>query len=173
MYKNEIANALRENKALHIKNALDIDIPWDDFINNVNSAVKESSDQPDKPEVKMGKVGNVRFYDRTTMVIDYANKYPYKDMHKITNLINNSGLNIITMMSIISFTDSELTTGRHFDPYSVVYVQCIGSVKWSVWDNDVQNDYVLNPGDIIFVPFEKMHEIRSLSPRTAFSFIVQ
>jgi len=173
MYKKLFDDGLQSNKAVHIKNAIDISIAWDHFIDNVNVSVKEISDQPDKPEVKMGKIGNVRFYDRTTMVIDYASKYPYPQMDQITKMINDSGLDIITMMSIISFTDSESTTGRHFDPYSVVYVQCIGSVRWSIWDDDIQNDYVLNAGDIIFVPSKKMHEIKSLSPRTAFSFIVQ
>ena len=164
----------RQNKLpLFVSNAFDVNIPWQDFIDNINTSYAEESDQPEKSGIKFGKMGNVRFYDRLTMVIDYASKFPYTGLDKITNQISSYGLNIIATMSLISLTNHEETTSKHSDQYDVFYLQCIGSVRWSVWDNDVENTFVLNPGDFIFVPSHLTHEVKSLSPRSALSFMVK
>lgn len=171
--KDQITNSTLNKKPLHIKNAFSLDIPWNDFIENINMSVKELSDQPEKTEVKYGRVGDVRFYDRMTMVIDYAYKYRYTGIDEIVQQIQSYGLEIITFMSLISLTDSESTTSKHLDPYSVLYIQCIGSAQWSIWNNDVADQFVLNKGDFIFVPSYLTHEVKSLSPRAALSFMVK
>ena len=171
--KDEISLSVINKKPLHIQNAFNINIPWNEFIENINMSVKEVSDQPEKLEVKYGRVGDVRFYDRLTMVIDYAYKYKYSDIDKIMQQIQSYGLDIITFMSLISLTDSEATTSKHLDPYSVLYIQCIGSAQWSVWDNEIENKFILNKGDFIFVPPYLNHEVKSLTPRAALSFMVK
>jgi hypothetical protein len=158
---------------LHVSGAFDVQIPWQEFIDNINSSYKEESDQPEKSDIKFGRVGNVRFYDRMTMVIDYAGTFPYTGLNKIKDQISSYGLSIIATMSLISLTNSEETTSKHCDPYDVFYLQCIGSVQWSVWNNETRQDFVLNPGDFIFVPAYLDHEVTSLSPRTALSFMVK
>lgn len=171
--KNEINLSVLNKKPLYVKDAFNLNISWDEFIANINMSYKEISDQPEKLDVKYGRVGDVRFYDRLTMVIDYAYKYKYTGIDKIMQQIQSYGLDIVTFMSLISLTDSEETTSKHLDPYSVLYIQCIGSVQWSVWDNDIENTFVLNKGDFIFVPSYLTHEVKSLSPRASLSFMVK
>lgn len=168
----DLKQAIAQAQPLHARGAFPIVSKWDDFIHNVNQAFAEVSDQPEKPEVKFGRVGNVRFYDRLTMVIDYAFKYGYKEYWAVKDFVEKQGHRVITMMSILSLTAHEGTTSKHMDPYKVIYLQCIGSAQWSVWVNGVENKYVLNPGDFIFVPDGLQHEVRSLSPRTALSFMI-
>ena len=171
--KEKIEFARQNKLPLFISNAFDVNIPWQDFIDNINTSYAEDSDQQEKVGIKFGKIGNIRFYDRLTMVIDYAGRFPYTGLDNITNQISSYGLDIVATMSLISLTNHEETTSKHSDPYDVFYLQCIGSAQWSVWDNDTENTFILNPGDFIFVPLDLTHEVKSLSPRSALSFMVR
>ena len=49
----------------------------------------------------------------------------------------------------VSLTDKEPTTGKHSDPIDVIYCQFIGSVTWTIFNENDSKIFILNPGDII------------------------
>jgi quercetin dioxygenase-like cupin family protein len=73
----------------------------------------------------------------------------------------------------LSLTDSEPTTGKHSDPVTVMYWNCIGSVEWNVFTENKNYSFVLQPGDVILVPANMLHEVKSLGPRAAISFMFE
>ena len=73
----------------------------------------------------------------------------------------------------LSLTDSEPTTGKHSDPVTVIYWNCIGSVEWTVFSESRDYSFVLEPGDVILVPANMLHEVKSLGPRAAISFMFE
>ena len=73
----------------------------------------------------------------------------------------------------VSFTTKEPTTGKHNDPIDVIYSQFIGSAIWTIYNEEGSESFQLNPGDIIYVPKSVMHEVTSISPRAALSFMFE
>ena len=55
----------------------------------------------------------------------------------------------------------------------VIYAQFVGSVTWTIYDEDGSESHTLNPGDIIYVPKSVLHEVTSLTPRAAISFMFE
>ena len=58
------------------------------------------------------------------------------------------------------------TFGPHRDTMDVWFWQCQGKTKWVI---ENKKEYILNPGDLIFVPKNIQHEVVPLSPRAGIS----
>ena len=142
---------------------------WDSFINHINKSIAAPSDQP----ISDIRVNGVRFWDKLTVTSDYATEEVFPGIANISNVLNVHRSRFKTVMSIVSLTTVEKTTGRHFDQDDVVYLQCIGSVVWTVWYNGSHTEFTLNPGDAIYVPAFLEHHVQSLTPRAALSFIYE
>lgn len=50
----------------------------------------------------------------------------------------------------------------HHDPHDIFYWQILGTSFWKI-DNDIT--YTLNPGDLLYLPFENSHEVWCDGPR--------
>ena len=57
------------------------------------------------------------------------------------------------------------TFGAHKDNLDVWFWQCQGKTKWKV----KRKEYILKPGDLIFVPKGIVHNVTSLTPRAGIS----
>lgn len=57
----------------------------------------------------------------------------------------------------------------HFDPVDGFFIQFEGSTLWKIYDNENNEEYVLNSGDLIFIPKNLKHSVESLCPRNAIS----
>ena len=156
-----------------IKNLIKIQSTWQNFINLINESILNKKDFEEVENKNYSRTGLVRFYDKLTMVIDDVeqSKCLLLDSNKIKNYLIENEMKPDYEIAIVSFTNSEKTTGRHFDNYDVFYVQFIGSVIWKIWE-EKENIYILHPGDCIFVPKKTYHEIKSLTPRASVSFIL-
>jgi mannose-6-phosphate isomerase-like protein (cupin superfamily) len=165
---------------MHFKNTtilnklIKIESKWEDFINLINESI--SFNVKNKKKYKnFSRIGLIRFYDKLTMVVDNVEKSRHLqiDSKKIKNYLFENKMESNYEIAIISFTNTENTTGKHFDNDDVFYVQFIGSVLWKVWEKEKENIYYLNPGDCIFVPKKTYHEVKSITPRAAVSFILK
>jgi uncharacterized RmlC-like cupin family protein len=152
-----------------LSKVVDVPFNWSDFITHINVGIKSPTDQPNSDI----RVNGVRFWDRLTVTTDYATEDIFAGLSGISKSLNMTGSAFKTVMSVVSLTTAEKTTGRHFDNDDVVYLQCIGSVMWTVWYGNTSLDFTLNPGDAIYVPALLEHHVQSLSPRAALSFIYE
>jgi hypothetical protein len=165
-----------------IKNFVNPNYYWENFIKSINDGYSLNGEQNQKYDYKE-VVGKINFWQKLTVSIDWVNESNFPGIEDTSELllkmindkVESNNLKCIGRFGIVSFTDKEPTTGRHNDPMHVVYCQFIGSVEWIIFKNESQKEerFILNPGDIIYIPKEVEHEVRSLSPRAAISFMFE
>lgn len=154
------------------------DYSWSNFINSINDGY-DSNSLGNRVETSKEIVGKVNFWKKLTMTLDNINSKNFpgiedkiKKLNEFCNSINLSS-KCIGYFGAVSFTDKETTTGKHSDPIDVIYCQFVGSVEWTVFDEEKSENFILNPGDIIYVPKSIIHEVTSLTPRAAISFMFE
>ena len=161
-----------------LNNFFDQDYSWINFINSINDAY--DLDDP-KNGILFGKevIGKINFFQKLTLTLENINETNFPGIEdKVVKLaqlheqLSKSGKSI-GYFGAVSFTTKEPTTSKHNDPMDVIYAQFIGSVTWTISDEDGSEVHVLNPGDIIYVPKSVLHEVTSLTPRAAISFMFE
>lgn len=62
---------------------------------------------------------------------------------------------------------SEFQPMIHTDPVSNFYLQCEGQTIWRAFYKDRTDSYIVNPGDMIYVPTGVNHSVESMTIRAA------
>lgn len=155
------------------------DYLWNNFINSINDAY-DFNGPNNKAESYKEVIGQINFWHKLTMTLDNINEQNFpgitNKVDKLTDLhlmLKGIPSKCSGYFGAVSLTTKEPTTGKHSDPIDVIYCQFIGSVVWSVYITGEKKDFILNPGDIIYVPKSMEHEVLSLSPRAAISFMFE
>jgi ribosomal protein L16 Arg81 hydroxylase len=104
------------------------------------------------------------------LAVNSAERYDYPGLNEIKEYFKSVNVEFLKSLVIVHFSTLQKTTGRHYDDKSVIYIQLINSVVWNVWENDVKKEFVLEPGDIMFMPKMIEHEVIPLMPRVAITF---
>ncbi len=165
-------------KVVFAKDYFSKDYSWNNFIDCINDAY-DLNGENNKVEPHKEVVGKINFWQKLTMTLDNIDEKNFigidDKVNKLTLLHKSvsSGGRCTGYFGAVSFTDKEPTTGKHSDPVDVIYCQFIGSVTWTISYEDRTEVFNLNPGDIIYVPKFTMHEVTSLSPRAAISFMFE
>lgn len=161
-------------KAMKFENVFAEHYDWSNFINHLNDSIKMDNPNAVTTDVKK-TVGFVNFWQRLTITIDHSTDSHFPRLSEKIDFIKNYYKNhFFDAFSIISFTDSEPTTGRHTDDVDVFNWQCIGSTTWVItYEDNTTESFTLNPGDIIYVPAGVLHEVTSLNPRACLSFMFE
>jgi mannose-6-phosphate isomerase-like protein (cupin superfamily) len=168
--RKDILNA-KNNKDIFIFKSFFADVPkWDSFLNHLNYSIKIKDENIGNQGARE-TVGGVNFWSKLTLTVEKPNSEYFPQLADIENAICEMHNGLSGKFTIISFTDAEPTTGLHNDPVDVFYVQCIGKVIWNIYIDDRHYEYELGEGDVIFVPSGINHEIKSLGPRAAISFM--
>lgn len=171
--KEQIDLALKNKEAVKFENVFDNDFTWENFIDFINFAIKQDNPNASSTEVKT-TIGYVNFWHRLTMTLDglLDSYFPNLELRNsfLSSFIDSRPAG---KFGVVSFTDSEPTTGKHSDPVNVMYWGCLGNVEWSVYPESGTQTFIISPGDVIFVPAELMHEVKSLEPRAAISFMFE
>jgi hypothetical protein len=69
-------------------------------------------------------------------------------------------------------TDKDSYGAKHHDYSNVVFWQLNGISRWKIYHengSDVQLDEILNPGDIVYCPATRYHEVIAITPRCGVS----
>ena len=89
----------------------------------------------------------------------------------ILNEIKNNNPNYsYSAHAYVSLSKESKTFGKHKDESDVWYWQCIGSTQWKIFEFNENISYILEPGDIIYIPRGIFHDVIPLSPRVGISF---
>ena len=161
-----------------LTNFFEQDYSWNNFINSINDAY-DLNDPNNRIEPPKEVVGKINFWQKLTMTLENINETNFPGIQdkvdKLTQLHDTIAkpTKCTGYFGAVSLTDKEPTTGNHSDPIDVIYCQFVGSVTWTISDETGSESHVLNPGDIIYVPKSVMHEVTSLSPRAAISFMFE
>jgi ribosomal protein L16 Arg81 hydroxylase len=167
----ELMLAIKNKSPIHIKKQLSVLPDWSDIINSVDYAMKEDSIQ--ESPINCDQVGNVRFFDRLLLAINHAERYDYPGLKEIYEYFKSLNVELLKALVIVHFSSLQKTTGRHYDEKSVMYIQLINSVVWNVWENGLKKEFILEPGDIMFMPKMIEHEVVPIMPRVGITFGVK
>jgi ribosomal protein L16 Arg81 hydroxylase len=167
----EIIKECRDRNSAYVFRNIFTDLPsWEDFFNHISDAL-ETKDYAGGNHGSKEVVGKVNFWSRLTMTLEQPTTKYYKNLDLYANTLQElQDYKLNGYFCAVSITNNEPTTGSHSDPIDVIYLQCIGNVKWNIY-KDTTEEYILGPGDAIYVPAEVMHEVFSLTPRAAISFM--
>ena len=132
-----------------LKNWNDNVVNWNEALINYNQSVLLGN-LPSQGGTK-GKDG---FY-----VSHDANK-----IGKVKKVLRDNNLNYAHLY--FNIVTQAKTFGKHKDTIDVWFWQCQGVTKWIIEDKE---EYILNAGDLIYIPKGFHHEVVPLSPRLGIS----
>lgn len=169
----EITDLILENK----KNGTSVlikdfykDVPsWDEFIDYIQDSTDQQSSFPNPlPKYDLDLGGKV-----IGGVLIKQNFYFYIPVHKSIGKSDN-----IKREFCITFPDFSLINlyvnlsnkidniPEHKDNRDNFYWQCQGSVEW----NANGNTFMVEPGDLVYIPANTYHAVNFFGPRTAVGF---
>jgi ribosomal protein L16 Arg81 hydroxylase len=169
---------LGKQGVLFVKNFFNRDYFWNNFINSIDDAYDINS-LVNRVEPTKEVIGKINFFQKLTMTLDNINEKNFPGLQEKINILTDLHRTIkpetkcLGYFGAVSLTTKEPTTGKHNDPIDVIYSQFIGSANWTIYDEEGSETFQLNPGDIIYVPKSVMHEVTSISPRAALSFMFE
>jgi hypothetical protein len=154
------------------------DYSWINFINCISDAY-DLNDTGNRIEAHKEVLGKINFWQKLTMTLDNINEKNFPGIQqKVESLLKlhssiKSSSRCVGYFGAVSLTTKEPTTGKHSDPMDVIYCQFVGSVVWEIFEENSSEKFILNPGDVIYIPKTVQHEVVSLSPRAALSFMFE
>lgn len=127
---------------------------WDDVIDDLDYNV-----QHNKPVKFLDRFGFVTHFGerikKVSNVVDHIHSLRPKEVKPSAHLY-------------ISMLTTSGTFGRHNDTSDVFYIQGLGSSRFDVEEGTDQS-YVLEPGDLLYIPASIYHTPQPLSPRVGIS----
>lgn len=129
-----------------VKNWNNNTVNWDELIENWDFTVKTGGEI--KATLPGFFVGHKAHFIKKVQDCIVENNF-YNDAHAYFNLTPTSG-----------------AFKKHRDANNVYYWQCIGKTKWIV---DGYGTFILEPGDLIYIPSGVFHEVIPLTPRLGIS----
>jgi quercetin dioxygenase-like cupin family protein len=142
---------------------------WSNFINHLDFAMHQ--DDAAVRDNLHKTVGQAHFWSPYTIMLDNAHLH-HKGLKDVLTILGSFlDSEFKTAFGMISFTTMEPTVGRHEDSYEVFYLQCEGAVDWHVQVGMEEQVFRLENGDIIFVPANTTHEVKSITPRAGISIM--
>jgi hypothetical protein len=151
---------------------------WSQFINFIDKCYKKAD--PVEPEfakkafMEGGRVrrGMLQIWGYMTIFAEGPTPEDFPEMHfMLDKSVKEYGANSRSAFALTNLSSAENITNRHDDLTHNLYFQCIGSVTWRIYKDKTAeadwDEYVLNPGDAIWVPSGRSHQVFAHVPRTA------
>jgi len=136
---------MKTSKSVYfIKNWNDNVVNWNEALINYNQSVL---------------LGNLTKGENGFYVSHEADK-----ISKVKKVLEDNNLNYAHLY--FNIVTQAKTFGKHKDTMDVWFWQCQGVTKWIIEDKE---EFILNTGDLIYIPTGFHHEVVPLSPRLGIS----
>lgn len=171
-----ISDYKQSKKVLYMKSFISKNMlpSWDNFLNHMDNRIKIPNKGTNSFVYEVGGevINKVNFWDRVSMSFNDATEDFYPYITEIRNAFELLHPNKEIASGVYITLTSKESDYEHFDEVDVFQLQCIGKSLWKIKDsNGSISEYILSPGDVIFVPSMIIHEVVPLSPRAAISFM--
>jgi ribosomal protein L16 Arg81 hydroxylase len=160
---SDLRSAVSNGTPFFIKEAIEeINVTWDDIVSNVNLC----NDVNDPIKYLKGtfithKVLNKKL-DQIARPIRAELREVYPGSHGYTSHVYSS------------MTINAETFGRHKDTADVFFLGIKGTTQFEIWDrNNNVSSYIIEVGDVVFVPRGLYHNTTALTPRSGISFGIE
>jgi hypothetical protein len=171
--KQDIKESYDKLLPIHAKQQIKILPEWSDFINNMNNSIQKETLVLNTDTPKYKTIGHLRVFDTLAFSIDHPPEYPYPGIESMIDYLDKLDLKPFTAITFINLAGGQNTTSKHSDNCSILYVQAINSARWIVYMDGEEKEFILEPGDVMFIPQGLMHEVFAFMPRAAISFAVR
>jgi mannose-6-phosphate isomerase-like protein (cupin superfamily) len=176
---NILAEAIKSRRpTVFLKYYSNFPDKWEYFINFIDFAAgmpepskKESEEEEYTQEIF--RKGMVAFWGHMTIMANKPTLGIFPGLKEIkSDLESVFKKDMAGDLAIINLSKIEKKLKRHTDERDHIYIQCVGSVTWRIYEDGSEEhvDHILGPGDMIFVPLETPHEVFSNSPRCSIIF---
>jgi len=106
---------------------------------------------------------------------DLSNFLEAQDLRNSTRTIYGDEIDsvgITLLLSEYSKDDINTATGitKHYDQQDTIHWGCVGSSIWHLYKDEpdeIEFEYIVEPGDIMFIKKHIVHDVKSLSVRAA------
>lgn len=106
---------------------------------------------------------------------DLSNLLSIMDLREKTRIIYDDEIDSVGITLLISeHSKDEITTPtgitKHYDQQDTIHWACVGSSLWHLYKDEpdeIEFEYIVEPGDIMFIKKHIVHDVQSLSPRAA------
>jgi len=167
----------RDLKEMVVLRNFNTNVPsWQEFIDYINMASrqKDPSHSLTDYEIKKDSVwaGSMKIMQKFYFyIMRQGNMWPDAPDLGISRLIEeefSKALGVVFGFShvYVTLSDNIDSVPQHEDPADNFYWQCIGSTEWEFNDKK----YIVNPGDMVYVPAKSLHGVNFLGPRAAIGF---
>lgn len=162
-------------KAYLFKNLVPIVPGWDKFIAHLDDAVHNFPPSPSQEPLEQRIINGVIQRRLFYLMVDGPTQKYFPESQAVHDIINEAIDGEISPVSaFINFIGREKPGGAHIDNRETIYWQCIGQAVWHIYENYDDKyplaEYVLEPGDVIYVAEGVIHQIRADQPRAALGF---
>lgn len=146
------------------------DVPsWEEFIQYIEKASCELSEFPDtltEYDLNLGGkvVGNILIKQGLYLYIK-ANS-DLGNSKKILEDARMLRVNLVLANAYVNLSSNIDSIPPHMDSADNFYWQCQGSVEWEANGNS----YLVEPGDLVYIPAKTLHAVKFSVPRAAMGF---
>jgi hypothetical protein len=84
--------------------------------------------------------------------------------------IDSVGITLLVSEYAKEDTDGATGITKHYDQQDTIHWACVGSSLWHIYKDEpdeIEFEYIVEPGDIMFAKKHIVHDVQSLSPRAA------
>lgn len=174
--KAKVEEAKHSNSAYVFKNMFPVTPTWDKFIHHLNDAIHtfppSQANEPLKERIINGVIQRKLFY----LMVDGPHPEYFSETLPIYDLFNEvfEG-ELSTTSAFINFVGKEESGGIHSDgDRDTLYWQCIGDAYWHIHKDLAGSqppmEYILSPGDVIYLGPNVIHSVRADMPRAGIGF---
>tara|TARA_B100001057_G_C22646861_1_gene870439 strand:+ start:407 stop:826 length:420 start_codon:yes stop_codon:yes gene_type:complete len=130
------------------KNFFNLDLDWQTYIDNLNDSANRGE------EIKFSQVG---FYVTHSAL-------RIKELQPLFDKIKPIHAHLY-----LSLSNLDETFEPHEDFMDVWFWQAIGKTHWKTYETEQGSEFLLEPGDLIYIPRGIKHKVKSLTPRVGIS----
>ncbi len=148
---------------------------WDQFIAHLDDAIHNFPPSPSQEPLEQRIINGVIQRRLFYLMVDGPSQDYFPESQAVHDIFNEAlGDEISPVSAFINFIGRERSGGAHVDNRETIYWQCIGEAVWNIYetleDKYPLAQYILQPGDVLFVAEGVLHEVRADRPRAAIGF---
>lgn len=190
--KSICSKAKTDLEIFHFKNLLDLNLNWDEYIrilnNRFNSSEKDGFVQVQRSDDRIVKNLNGNFtgivvYNKMDPMISRAteNVSDIRSVQNIEKFLKDLSIPDYITKCLSNLVGPENNYYIHKDDNDVFSFQALGKVEYRIYGTkfplteipvnvtDLPYDsYILEPGDVVFIPKGVFHQVVVLEPRVTF-----
>jgi hypothetical protein len=138
-----------------------------DYVEFSRTAGNYRSDLPGFYILHCGIDHDISHFNGVSEYLDIMGKIYAKDDAEFNTLDHQSSQACLTFVISENYRAIKDHSGikKHTDTTDTIHWQAVGATIWTLFQDDKAYEYLVEPGDIVFIKYGTEHEVESITPR--------